>query len=496
MFRLAPVLASLTALLAACSTGSSATPSTSPSAAGQPGPATSSTFVPAKPKNGVWVDPASVGQPYQGSARGLLTFRGNPTRTWYGTGPVPRHPQVLWRYPGAPMCSISSDEHGPHQWCGQGWTGEPAVFERGGRTWEIFGAYDAAYHFLDADTGKDILPKLQTGDLIKGAVTVDPDGFPFVYSGSRDNLLRVISFQGKTAQVLWSLSADAVHPTLWNDDWDGSPLQLGDYLFEGGENSQIHVIKLNRGYRPDGQAYVRPQLVFHAPGWDGQLLRDLGDTNVSIENSVSISGNTLYFANSGGLVQGWDIAGLKNGVTPRRVFRFWTGEDTDASVVVDEQGYLYVGSELERHTGQGQRVHQIMKLDPRKPANPLVWSVKDDGGGTWATAGLYRDMVIVPTKSGLDYGIDRDTGKVLWVKRLPGETVASPAIVDGVWLQGDCTGTLHAYDLAASYPNEPKELWSRKLDGSGCVESTPAIWNGRIYVGTRGGYSYAIGERP
>ncbi|MGZ4618391.1 MAG: hypothetical protein ACXV3F_06635, partial [Frankiaceae bacterium] len=71
MFRLAPVLASLTALLAACSTGSSAT-STSPPAAGQPGATASSTFVPAKPKNGVWVDPASVGQPYQGSVRGLL----------------------------------------------------------------------------------------------------------------------------------------------------------------------------------------------------------------------------------------------------------------------------------------------------------------------------------------------------------------------------------------------------------------------------------------
>ena len=125
---------------------------------------------------------------------------------------------------------------------------------------------------------------------------MDPDGYPFVYSGSRDNNLRVISFQGKTPQVLWSLNANAVHPTLWNDDWDGSPLQLGDYLFEGGENSQIHIIKLNRGYLPNGQAIVRPELVFHAPGWDDQLLRDLGDTNVSIENSVAISGNTLYFA--------------------------------------------------------------------------------------------------------------------------------------------------------------------------------------------------------
>lgn len=499
MRRLAPVLVSLTTLLAACSTGTSATsaPSSSPpsTAADKPAGTTSPPFAPARPKPGMWVDPASVGQPYPGSVRGLLTFRGNPTRTWYGTGPVPKHPEVLWRYPGAPMCSISSDEKGPHQWCGQGWTGEPAVFERDGRTWEIFGAYDAAYHFLDANTGKDILPELQTGDLIKGSVSVDPDGYPFVYSGSRDNYLRVISFQGKTPQVLWSLNANAVHPTLWNDDWDGSPLQLGDYLFEGGENSQIHIIKLNRGYLPNGQAIVRPELVFHAPGWDDQLLRDLGDTNVSIENSVAISGNTLYFGNSGGLVQGWDIAGLKKGIPPHRVFRFWTGEDTDASVVIDEQGYLYIGSELERFTAQGQRVHQIMKLDPRNPANPVVWSVKDSGGGTWATAGLYRDTVIVPTKAGLDYGIDRNTGKVLWVKRLPGETVASPVIVDGVWIQGDCTGSLHAYDLTTDYPKEPKELWSVKLGSGVCVESTPAVWNGRIYVSSRGGYSFAIGDR-
>ena len=34
---------------------------------------------------------------------------------------------------------------------------ELAVFERGGRTWEIFGAYDDAYHFLDAKTDQRIL---------------------------------------------------------------------------------------------------------------------------------------------------------------------------------------------------------------------------------------------------------------------------------------------------------------------------------------------------
>ena len=36
-----------------------------------------------------------------------------------------------------------------------------------------------------------------------------------------------------------------------------------------------------------------------------------------------------------------------------------------------------------------------------------------------------------------------------------------------------------------------KELWS--VDLGGCIESTPAVWNGRIFVGTRAGGIYAIG---
>jgi len=28
----------------------------------------------------------------------------------------------------------------------------------------------------------------------------------------------------------------------------------------------------------------------------------------------------------------------------------------------------------------------------------------------------------------------------------------------------------------------------------GCIESTPAVWKGRIYVGTRGGYMYALSD--
>jgi hypothetical protein len=394
------------------------------------------------------------------------------------------------------MCSPSSEKGETRVWCGTGWTGQPAVFERGGRTWLVFGAYDRAVHFLDAGSGERILPDLPTGDIIKGSVTVDPDGFPLVYTGSRDNYLRVIAIDRPEPVELWKLPADAVSPTLWNNDWDGSPLVLNDHLIEGGENSQFHIAKLNRAIGADGLVTVAPQLVFNTPGWDDELLASIGDREVSIENSVAVVGDVAYFGNSGGLVQGWDISSLRTGapVAPTRVFRYWVGDDTDASIVADPTGALYVGVEYERATARSREVGQLLKLDPARADNPLVWSVHDDGAresGTWSTPALVGGTVIWPTRPGRVLGIDRDTGAVQWEKRLPAPLMGSPVVVDGVWLQGDCDGVLHAFDVRRPGV-EPPELWSVALGG--CIESTPAVWKGRIYVGTRAGFEYALAD--
>ncbi|HEX8804818.1 MAG TPA: PQQ-binding-like beta-propeller repeat protein, partial [Acidimicrobiales bacterium] len=427
---------------------------------------------------------------------GLLTFRGGPTRSYHGEGPVPADPQVLWSYPGdgGGMCAESTVGTETKVWCGSGWTGQPSVFERDGRTWVVFGAYDRNVHFVDYDTGEDIIPPFPTGDIIKGSVSVDPDGFPLVYSGSRDNRMHVISIQGPEPVELWSLDADAVSPTLWNDDWDGSPLIVDDYMYEGGENSQFHIVKLNRSYAADGTVQVAPELVFHAPGWDDELLAAVGDRDVSIEGSVALHDGVVYFANSGGLVQGWDVSAVAGGGEATRVFRFWTGDDTDASVVVDDEGFLYVASEYERGTARSVEVGQLLKLDPRKPDDPVVWSVADHGSdpaGFWATPALHGDLVIAPTNGGEVLGVDRATGEVRWRFSLPPPTWQSPVVVDDVLLQGDCDGVMHAYDLSDTTV-EPPELWS--VEVGGCIESTPAVWHGRMFFGTRAGRFFALGD--
>lgn len=441
-----------------------------------------------------WVDPASVGQNV-GTVNGLLTFRGNPTRTFYGQGPVPSDPTVQWRFgQGDELCSFSTVGGESTKWCGTGWTGQPAIFDYADRRWVVFGSYAPAVHFLDATTGERILADFGVGDLIKGSVTIDPDGFPLVYFGSRDGLFRIVSFDGESPAEIWQLSADAVDETLWNDDWDGVSIVVDDHLFVGGENSNLHIVKLNRSTGPDGRVTADPELIFFAPGWDEQLLSDLGDPNVSIETAITIVGDSLWFANSGGLVQSWDIGGLRDGVMPTRTFRFWTGDDTDASIVVDDEGFVYVGVELERAFSRGVELGQLIKLDPRRPDDPVVWSrdlhvrVPD---GIWATPALHDDVLYVPTNEGNLHAIDRATGETRWQTKLQGPVWASPVVVDDVLIQADCAGILHAWDVADTN-RAPIKLWTITLPW--CVESTPAVWDGQIIVGHRRGELWAISD--
>ncbi|MFM7063707.1 MAG: PQQ-binding-like beta-propeller repeat protein [Actinomycetes bacterium] len=503
------VLLGLVTLVAGALGGDDTATPTSTTAAGKPTSTTTTTARPTKadklaqtaPKpDGTLSPPAGFGRPWSSKVPGTLTFRGNPTRTYYGSGPAPKKPKVRWYYPkNGGMCSTSSAKGVTKTWCGGGWTGQPAVFERDGRTWVVFGAYDGAIHFLDADTGEDILPPFPTGDIIKGSVTIDPDGYPLVYSGSRDNYYRVIAIDRPGQAVeLWKLSATAVSPTLWNNDWDGSGLILDDYLLEGGENSQFHMVKLNRSYGADRPVTVAPKLVFNTPSWDAQAISDLRGNRaneMSIENSVAVYKNTVYFANSGGLVSGWDLEPVVKGTGPaRRTFRFWTGDDTDASVVTDGDGFLYVAVEYERGNARAAEVGQLMKLDPSQPQNPLVWKYDDRGtnpAGIWATPAVVGDAVIAATNGGKVFAVDRATGAELWSLKLAGPTWQSPVWVDGVLVQGDCNGVLHGYDLPDP-TTAPKPKWTVNLGG--CIEATPAMWKGNMYFATRGGRFFSVGD--
>jgi outer membrane protein assembly factor BamB len=162
--------------------------------------------------------------------------------------------------------------------------------------------------------------------------------------------------------------------------------------------------------------------------------------------------------------------------------------------VVDDEGMLYIAGQYDRNLQRARDVGQLTKIDPSNTVNPIVWKVDDQGalkGGVYGTPGIHGDTVYVGTNGGRLLGLDRATGAVRWEKRLPPPVWGSPVIVDDVLLIGDCSGFFHAFDVSDPLV-DPPELWS--VDLGGCIEATPAVWDGRIYIGSRNGHLYVLGE--
>jgi PQQ-like domain len=435
---------------------------------------------------------------------GLTTFRGNASRDYYGEGPVPKDPVVRWRYPSTGgMCSKSTGIDGTETWCGTGWTGQPNVVPRPNGGVEIReGAYDRNYHFLDGQTGQPVRPDLETGDLAKGSATSDSDGYPLYYAGSRDNLLRVVALDRGTPEVLWQFDSHSQPGLVWNDDWDGAPLQIGDYLLEGGENSWFYVIRLHRRYDSARKVQVSPEVVMRVPGFDAQLRSDVADDDVSIEDSVAFRNGVAYFSNSAGLVQGWDIDDVLHGGSHyKRVFRFWSGDSNDASVVITPSGHLLAARHMESNVprpGSLPRDHEVgdlVDLDPDRPADPIRWS-RQLGGfepeqGLLGTPAYYKGVVYATWNEGGVAAVDERTGKLLWKMPLDGPTWSSPVTVDDRLIVGDGAGNLNCFDISDPR-SRPRLQWQVNLGGT--IESTPAVWRGWIYVGSRDGAIYGIAD--
>lgn len=431
---------------------------------------------------------------------GLTMFRGNPTRSWYGRG-LPTGPVVVWRFPEGSdrLCSESRAGGETRRWCGTGWTGQPVVWNRpDGVTEVIVGAYDRRVHFLDAATGQPTRPPFTTGDLVKGSVTLDPDGFPLLYVGSRDDRYRVLALDRDVPTELFALEP---HPeAVWNDDWDGNGVVVDGVLYLGGEDSWFRAVDLRRSRGPDGLVQLDPMVLAEAPGFDPQLLDDLGDRNVSIESSPLVVGDVVYVVNSGGLVSGFDVSDVRDGHMPR-VFRYWLGDDADATLVAGPDGIVYAAVQLERGLPRAREVGQLVALDPSRPADPRLWGVAvpprtvggDGNGGVWATPAIHGDHLYVTTHPGDLLVVDRHTGTVTYEERIGYHEWSSPVVVDDTLVVGMCEGgRLRAYRL--DDPARPEVTWEAPLPTGGCIESTPAVWDGGVYVGSRDGHVYGVAD--
>ena len=106
-------------------------------------------------------------------------------------GPFPTSPRAAVAVPadGGGLCSTSTDQHGARVWCGTGWTGQPAVFERDGRHVVVFGAYDPPSTSSTRPPASASCPTSRPATSSRARSTIDPDGYPARLHGVARQLL-------------------------------------------------------------------------------------------------------------------------------------------------------------------------------------------------------------------------------------------------------------------------------------------------------------------
>jgi outer membrane protein assembly factor BamB len=444
---------------------------------------------------------------------GVLTFRGDPSRTGgaFGTRSLPeRRLEVAWRFKTGP---------GTPRWGGgSGWTGEPAIVRwpdvvrhmmpalGAGRRNEalvevIQGSLDGSVYFLDLRTGRPTRRPIRTGNPIKGSVSVDPRGYPLLFvgqgiPGAKPIGLRVYSLVSGR-EVFFLPGRDPAARRRWGAfDSSGLLNRATDTFLVGGENGILYLLELHTDFDPIAMRIgVAPRVVRYR-------FRDPSSAREGIENSVAVHRDLAFFADNGGTIQALDLR------TFRPVWALRAGDDTDASLVIDdEQGvpYLYTASEVDV---QGERgVARLRKIDARSGAQAWGREVecraergaRNVDAGAFATPLVGRadlaDRVVFtlsrcPTL-GTVVALSKADGRELWRTPLRADAWSSPTAVRDeasgktYVLQGDRGGRLLLLDGA-----DGRVLHALDLDGT--IEASPAVWDGLAVVGTRAGTIYGI----
>ena len=83
------------------------------------------------------------------------------------------------------------------------------------------------------------------------------------------------------------------------------------------------------------------------------------------------------------------------------------------------------------------------------------------------------------------HAVDQENGDNVWSQRSRGPIRASPAVVDGVVYVTDLDDTVCGLNTA-----DGAEIW--RFETGDNVRSSPALWRGRLFVGSDDGYVYAL----
>ena len=439
-------------------------------------------------------------------------------------------------------------------WSGTGWTGMPALVQDGGKLYLLIGGYDHKLHKIDASTGA-IVWACDFGDVIKSSPSVIANPHPtsaadrfLVLAGARRGFglkmgdpriasYRAVSFA--TGKEVWRLPVPRTRN--YTQDTDGSGFFLDGLDYIGVEPGWFYGLDPfhTQPWQVAGKTYRRP-VAAHSTlllGTAADAARDPVQhpegVNLAIEASPALLGDTVFIASGDGHVYGLRRSDLAV------VYDYRVGSDIDGTTVPTRSGKLLVSVEKQYIKGHGG----VLMLDPTKPAaKSLVWffptgdrpvaewaggvigsvAVNDEYGG----AAKYPPLAAFNAIDGNLYLVSQDTlapGTVRGPNREPGlrapvmvwktwvdSSISTPIIVGDTMVDAAYDDRVHLYHIdyvpasagaAGALRSRDGHWWTIQVTqkatftAGSSFESTPVLWNGRIYIGSRDGWLYCLGDK-
>jgi outer membrane protein assembly factor BamB len=368
----------------------------------------------------------------------VLMFRGNPTHTFYGTGPLSTQPQVLWRKQLGSYAGTRPDGT-TFRWAGTGWTGQ--AIRWGARVY--FGSVDTKFYCLDAQTGEQRWV-FEGAGMYKSSCCLYRGR---IYVGNVDNYVRCLD--ARDGRLLWKYDTGR--------DCDSSPCVALGRLYIGGEDGRLKCLD--------------PE--------DGKLtwVLDLGEGYLSkpgsggIESSPAVADGEVYVGHYDGHLV---CADAKTG---ERRWRARTDGDTDTSPVV-------VGDLVYAAAQTGKRSPYLRAFD-RSKSGAKVWEF-GCWRGFWSTPAVAEGRVYIGGHDGVMVCLAADSGDVLWTFAAQASIWCSPVVVDGKVLFGSHDPFLYMLDA-----KDGALIWKYEIGGR--VHSTPCVVEGKIHVGSTNGEFYCFG---
>jgi len=232
--------------------------------------------------------------------------------------------------------------------------------------------------------------------------------------------------------------------------------------------------------------------------------------NVVTESSPSLLNGKIYITSGSGHVYGYDLK------KKQIVWDFFIGSDIDGTSVITNDNYLLVSIEKQYIKGKGG----TFKLDPSKdPEDAVVWYFPTGNneflsweGGIIGSIGIndnynkgdFPYLAAFMAIDGYLYVVNHmlldNTKRVagpnsinnyptpeLIFKKYIGPSISTPIFVENKLIAASYSGiNLFSYD---------KELLFEHLDSiSVPFESTPIVYNSKIFIASRNGYFYCLGN--